>query len=166
MRLFIITTVLVLMSSLAWAQTQKIAYVESERIVPEMPAYKKAQSELKAYTKQLQKVLQQKQTALEKDYVAVMDSIKQGIMNELQKQRAQIRLQNGQQQLQQEASNADKKVAQKEGDLIEPLYKRFNEALEAVAKAEGYTYILDKQFMLYFVGGIDATDKVKTKLGI
>lgn len=166
MRLFIITTVLVLMSSLAWAQTQKIAYVESESIVPEMPAYKKAQSELKAYTKQLQKVLQQKQAALEKDYAAVMDSIQQGIMNELQKQRAQIRLQNGQQQLQQEASNADKKVTQKEGDLIEPLYKKFNEALESVAKAEGYTYILDKQFMLYFVGGIDATDKVKAKLGI
>jgi outer membrane protein len=166
MRLFIITSLLVLMSSIGWAQTQKIAYIESESIVPEMPAYKKAQSELQAYTKQLQKVLQQKQMALEKDYAAVMDSIQKGIMNQLQQQRAQIRIQNGQQQLQQEALNADKKVAKKEGDLIEPLYKKFNEALEAVAKQEGYTYILDKKFMLYFVGGIDATDKVSAKLGI
>lgn len=154
------------MSNFVWAQNQKIAYIESERIVPEMSAYKKAQSELEAYTKQLQKVLQQKQMALEKDYAAVMDSIQKGIMNQLQQQRAQIRIQNGQQKLQQEALEADKKVVKKEGDLIEPLYKKFNEALEAVAKVEGYTYILDKKFMLYAVSGIDATDKVRAKLGI
>lgn len=166
MKLVILASLLLFMSSIAHAQTQKIAYVESESIVPAMPEYKKAQSELQAYTKQLEKVLQQKKTSLEKDYASVMDSVDKGIMTQIQQQRAQTRIEGGQRGLQQEAMNADKKVAKKEGDLIEPLYKKFNDALESVAKTEGYTYIVDKKFMLYSVGGIDATDKVKAKLGM
>ena len=166
MKLFIVASLLIFMSSFSQAQTQKIAYVESESIVPAMPDYKRAQSELQAYTKQLEKVLQQKKTAIQKDYTAVMDSVKQGIMTKIQQERAQIRLEMGQQKLQQEAMNADQKVAKKEGQLIEPLYQKFNDALEAVARDEGYTYIVDKKFLLYSVGGIDATAKVKAKLGM
>lgn len=165
MRLLILFIVLVTSSSI-FAQNQKIAYVESEKIIPEMPAYKKAQSELQAYTRQLEKVLQQKKTVLEKDYASVMDSIQKGIMTQIQQQHAQVRLEIGQQKLQQEVVSADKKVAQKEGNLIEPLYKKFNDALEKVAKEEGCTYIFDKKFMLYTVEGINLTTKVKTKLGM
>jgi outer membrane protein len=166
MRLFILAGLLAFFSSFAQAQTQKIAFIESESIVPEMPAYKKAQSELQAYTKQLEKVLQQKKAALEKDYMSVMDSIEKGLMTPIQQKKAEERLQLGQQQLQQEAMQADKKVAEKEGKLIEPLYEKFEAAIQAVAKEEGYTYMVDKKFMLYSVGGIDATSKVKAKLGI
>ena len=154
------------LSSFVQAQNQKIAYVESESIVPSMPEYKKAQSELQAYAKQLEKVLQQKKGALERDYTAVMDSIQKGLMTPIQQQKAEQRIQKGQQDLQQEALQAEQRVAKKEGALIEPLYEKFNDALEAVARAEGYTYIVDKKFMLYSVGGIDATPKVKAKLGI
>lgn len=166
MRLLIIATLLLALSSFVQAQNQKIAYVESESIVPSMPEYKKAQSELQAYAKQLEKVLQQKKGALERDYTAVMDSIQKGLMTPIQQQKAEQRIQKGQQDLQQEALQAEQRVAKKEGALIEPLYEKFNDALEAVARAEGYTYIVDKKFMLYSVGGIDATPKVKAKLGI
>ncbi|MGH1336627.1 MAG: OmpH family outer membrane protein [Aureispira sp.] len=166
MRLFIVASLLICMSSFALAQTQKVAYVASENIIPAMAEYKKAQSELQAYTKQLEKILQQKKAAIEKDYAAVMDSVQKGIMTKIQQERAQVRLETGQQKLQQEAMNADQKVAKKEGQLIEPLYKKFNDALEAVARDEGYTYIIDKKFLLYSVGGIDATAQVKEKLGM
>lgn len=166
MRIIILTSLLALLCSFAQAQSQKIAYVESESIVPSMPEYKKAQSELQAYAKQLEKVLQQKKAALEKDYTAVMDSIQKGLMTPIQQREAQTRLQQAEQQLQQEALKAEQRVAKKEGDLIEPLYKKFNDALEAVARAESYTYIVDKKFLLYSLGGIDATPKVKAKLGI
>ncbi len=166
MRLFILAGLLAFFSSFAQAQTQKIAYVESESIVPAMPDYKKAQSQLQAYTQQLEKLLQQKKTKLEQDYASVMDSVQKGIMTPAQQKSAEYRLQKGQQELQQEAMNADQQVSKKEGALIEPLYEKFNTALAAVAKEEGYTYIVDKKFMLYSVNGIDATAKIKAKLGI
>ncbi len=44
--------------------------------------------------------------------------------------------------------------------------EKYKEALEKVAKANQYSYILDKKMLLYADGGIDATEKIKTALGI
>jgi outer membrane protein len=46
------------------------------------------------------------------------------------------------------------------------MYDKFNEALKEIAKKEGYSYVFDKKMMLYSDGGIDATDKLKEKLGV
>ena len=40
------------------------------------------------------------------------------------------------------------------------------EALKEIAKSEGYAYVIDKKLLLYSEGGIDATEKLKTKLGV
>jgi outer membrane protein len=68
--------------------------------------------------------------------------------------------------LQKEAADADKKLMDKEGELTKPLYEELDAALKKVAKENEYGYILDKKFLLYSEGGIDATAKVKTALGI
>lgn len=145
---------------------QTIAYVEAEKIMPEMEAYKQAKSEVEAYGKQLQKVLEKKQADLQAYYAEVMDSIKKGLMTPKQQQEAEAKLQKMQAELQQEAQDADRKLVEKEAQLIEPIYKKFNEAVAKVAKENNYMYVLDKQMLLYSVGGIDATEKVKTALGI
>ncbi|MBL4649531.1 MAG: OmpH family outer membrane protein [Aureispira sp.] len=153
----------------AWSQksiAQTIAYVETEKVVPEMESYKKAKSEVEAYGKQLQKVLEKKQKDLQVYYAAVTDSIKKGLMTPKEQQEAEAKLQKMQNELQQEAQAADRKLVEKEAELVMPVYKKFNEAVAKVAKENKYQYVLDKQLLLYSLGGIDATEKIRTVLGI
>ena len=46
------------------------------------------------------------------------------------------------------------------------MYEKFNEALKSIAKSSNYAYILDKKLLLYSEGGEDATQKLKTALGV
>lgn len=152
-----------------WSQNlsaQNIAYVESEKIVPEMDAYKKAKSEVEAYGQQLQKMLTKKKADAEAYYAEVVDSVKKGLMTPKQQQEADAKLEKMRMELQTEAQDADRKLMEKEAKLIEPIYKAFNDAVEQVAAENGYMYVLDKKMLLYSKGGIDATEKVKTALGI
>lgn len=165
MRLIIIGIVLLLGQGLA-AQNQRIAYIESQAILKAMPAYKKAQSDLESFTKQLEKQLQNAQNKAQSHYSEVMDSIKQQIMTPRQQKAAEVRLQQMQTDLQQSAMSAERRLTERETQLVEPVYETFNKAVAKVAKENNYTYVLDKQFMIYSTGGIDATTKVKTALGI
>ena len=147
------------------AQT-KIAYIVSEDIVPEMPAYKRAKSEVEAYGKQLQKILEGKQLEAQQYYEDIMRKAQNGELTPKQEQEAQTKLQEMQANLQKEAADADQKLVTKEGELTKPLYEELDAALKKVAKEKGYAYILDKKFLLYSEGGIDATEQVKTALGL
>lgn len=166
LNLLSVLTVIAFMALGTTANAQKIAYIVSEDIVPEMPAYKRAKSEVEAYGKQLQKVLEGKQADAQKYYQEIMEKAQRGELTPKQEQEAQAKLQQMQADLQKEAADADKKLMEKEGELTKPLYEELDKALKKVAKDNQYSYILDKKFLLYSEGGIDATAKVKTALGI
>ncbi len=148
------------------AQTQKIAYIVSESIVPEMPAYKRAKSEVEAYGKQLQKVLELEQKKAQDYFQDISKRAQEGTLTPKEQQEAEVKLQQMQADLQKQAADADRKMAEKEGELTKPLYEELDNALKKVAKENNYAYILDKKFLLYSEGGIDATAKVKSALGI
>lgn len=166
LNLLSVFTVIAFMALASNANAQKIAYIVSEDIVPEMPAYKRAKSEVEAYGKQLQKVLEAKQKEAQEYYQDIMEKAQRGELTPKQEQEAQVKLQEMQANLQKEAADADRKLAEKEGELTKPLYEELDKALKKVAQENQYTYILDKKFLLYSEGGIDATSKVKTALGI
>lgn len=145
---------------------QKIAFVDVDQIVPEMPAYKRAKSEVEAYGKQLQKVLEGKQAEAQQYLQEMAGKEQRGELTPKQAQEAQQKLQQMQADLQKQASEADQKLMKKEAELTKPLYEELDKALKSVAKDNGYSYILDKKLLLYSEGGIDATAKIKTALGI
>lgn len=165
MRLFIIGLGLLLWNR-GIAQTQRIAYIESQTILKAMPAYKKAQSDLESYALQLERQLQHAQNESQEHYKAVIDSIQQEIMTPRQQKKAEVRLQQMQVDLQQAAMSAERRLADRETKLVEPVYETFNKAVAKVAQEKGYTYVLDKQFMVYSTSGIDATAQVKQALGV
>lgn len=145
---------------------QQIAYIESEVIVPEMPAYKRAKSEVEAYSMQLQKVLEKKKAEMDAYIKAVTDSVRRGLMNPREQQEAEAKLQKMQVDLQKDIAEADNKLAKKEAELTQPIYEEFDKAVTKVAEENRYHYVLDKKILLYSAGGINATEKVKTALGI
>lgn len=160
-----LSAVLVLLA-FSTSSAQKIAHVDADAIIPAMPEYKSAKSNVEAYSKQLQKSLEAEQTKMQQYYQEVMQKAQSGGMAPVEQQKAEEKLQTMQADLQKKASEADQQLMEKEAALTEPLYKKFNEALEKVAKANGYAYIFDKKLLLYSDGGIDATAKVKEALGL
>ncbi|AFC23242.1 OmpH family outer membrane protein [Saprospira grandis] len=145
---------------------QKMAHVDGDAIIPNMPAYKRAKAEVESYGKILQKQLEAESKKVQDFYTSTMEKAQQGLLSPAQQKQAEEQLQKMQQALQQKSAEAERSLAKKEQDLIKPLYEQFNKALTDVAAENGYSYIMDVKLIMYSEGGIDATSKVKAKLGI
>ncbi|WBM74979.1 OmpH family outer membrane protein [Saprospira grandis] len=152
-------------SSVSYGQ-QKIAYVDADVIIPNMPEYKRAKAEVESYRKILEKQLEGKQATMQQYYADVMAKVQAGTMTPIQQKEAEQKLAKMQEDLQKQALKADEDLVRKEQDLTKPLYEKFESKLKEVAKENGYAYILDKKMLLYSQGGTDATAKLKAKLGI
>ena len=152
--------------SSASAQAQKIAYIDPEQIIPNMPEYKAAKSELEQYKNILQKQIEGEQAKMQQYYTDVMTKVQQGVLAPAQQKAEEEKLMKMQEELQRKGAKMEEDMATKEQDLTKPMYDKFNEALKAVAKANGYAYIFDKKLLLYSEGGDDATAKLKAQLGV
>ncbi len=146
------------------ANAQKVAYISADDILFKMPAYNRIKLASDAYSKQMQKMLEAKETQMQTFYQSTMDKAQKGELTPQLEKKAQQQLEEMQSNLQKDAASADKKLADKEAELTKPLYEELDAALKKVAKENGYSCILDKKFILY--GAIDATAQVKTALGI
>lgn len=153
------------------AQTQKIGYAETEYIFSQMPAFKQVDVDLKAHGTQLQAQLEAKSKELETKYKAYQgmpattpDAIRADKERELQA------LQEGIQKFQQDAQTS---FENKRAKLMEPLFAQVAEAISAVAKEQGYTFIINPGLMggggdilLYSDEKYDISAAVLKKLGI
>lgn len=60
------------------------------------------------------------------------------------------------------AKQLDERLSNKQRELLEPIYKKIDAAIEKVAKKKGLAVIVDKGFVVY--GGVDITNEVGTSL--
>ncbi|HLI93422.1 MAG TPA: OmpH family outer membrane protein [Puia sp.] len=163
-------TVLAVCASLvlAGSSTQaqgKIGVISLAELVPNMPEYKKADTAMNEFNNALQQQYQemvneyQTQAAelSSKDtakYTSAQLEIKRKDLGDLL-----TKLQGWNQQAQQMQN-------QKNQELMAPITKKAMEAIQAVAKENGYTYILSKDQALVSPPGDDILPLVKKKLGI
>lgn len=168
-----LTLAVALMLCATAASAQKFGRVDLAAIVPNMPEFKEAQTNLEAYGLDLQNQLEQiqvefnqKYAEYEKNRATYTDTIRQ--MKESELQQLQQRFQEFQQIAQQD-------IQQKEAELMEPIYNKANEAVKAVAEAGGYMAIFStagdmatSAGLAYFdpVALTDITAEVKKNLGI
>lgn len=146
---------------------QKFAHMNSQEVITVMPEFTKAQADLDALAKQYQKEMETGEAELNKKYQEFLqqaDSLPQNIAERRQKEIQDMAQR--QQQFQQEAAQAMQKA---QTDAMAPIYKKLDEAIQAVGKAEGVIYIFDlARTSIPYIGteSIDLTAKVKTQLGI
>ena len=150
----------------AMAQT-KFAHMNSQEVISVMPEFTKAQADLDAMSKKYQEEMQRTQEEFNKKYqefLAQQDSLPKNISERRQKELNDMAQR--QEQFQQEAYQAMQKAQQ---DAMTPIYKKLDEAIQAVGKTEGAIYIFDlARTPIPFVSAqsTDVTAKVKTQLGI
>lgn len=163
MKKFLVVVVMALGAFAANAQN-KIGYISPDELIGVMPEAEKADAELKAYQgelaergQDLMKDLSAKDSVFVKDsakYTPTMRNIKRQELIELY-QRVQ-----GWQNQAQEMYNAE---AQKK---IAPIRVKAMEAIKAVAKENGYSYVLDVNGVIVAPPGDDLLPLVKKKLNI
>ena len=143
---------------------QKIGYISADEIIQLMPEAATVQNQLDQYQQSLYQNAQEKQQALNdaiqkflKDSATLSASMKEVRRNDLQKQ---------QQELAGESQRIQDQFAQKRQELSAPIQKKLQDAIEAVAKENGYTYIMPKEALIVMPPGNDIGPLVIKKLGL
>ena len=157
---------LFVMSGVAQAQV-KIAHVNTAEILDAMPDKAKAEKDLEKYYGELQSQLE----TMAKEYQAKMQDYEanQATMSNLVKQSKEKEIIDIQNRIQQFQANAEGEFEKKRAELLSPILEKIQNAINAVGKEKGYTYVLDLATgATVFVGddAVDATKDVKGKLGI
>ena len=149
--------------------TLKFGHMNSTDIIPTMPEYTKAISELQALEKNYTDEIQPTQAEFTKKYQEFQQAIAKDSLPQNIAERRQKELQDmaeRQEQFQQEAQQGMQKAQQ---EKMAPVYQKLDNAIKAVGEAEGVIYVFDlARTQIPYIGAqsIDLTTKVKAQLGI
>ena len=137
--------ILVAVMSVAFqANAQKVGYIDTEKILSSIPAYKSAQQQLESLSNQYQ-------SAIESEYAKV-----ETLYNRYQQQKSNLTAQARQikeneiiqreqavKELQKEYFGAEGAMQQHSSRLLDPIKEKVDEAIVKVAQKGGYMVILD-----------------------
>ena len=126
------------------ANAQKVGYIDTEKILSSIPAYKSAQQQLESLSNQYQ-------SAIEAEYAKV-----ETLYNRYQQQKSNLTVQARQireneiiqkeqavKELQKEYFGAECAMQQHSSRLLDPIKEKVDEAIAKVAQKGGYMVILD-----------------------
>jgi outer membrane protein len=143
----------------------KFGYVSMQELITSMPEYKKADTAMNEF----QTALGQNYDDMVKEYneqsilVTGKDTAKfTAAQLELKRKAVGDLLQ----KLQGWQTQAQQLAQQKNQELIAPIQKKALEAIQAVAKENGFTYVIQKEQLLVSPPGEDLLPLVKKRLGI
>lgn len=154
-------------SASAFAQkTVKLGHINSSDLMQIMPGKDSAQAAFEAEVKILDGELKAMQEELEKKLNDYQERKSQ--MTELIRSTKEQELNDLNQRIQVYQQNAQKKLQEKEAELLQPIIDRAKQAISDVAKENGYTYIFDTSAgaVLYQQDSDDILNLVKKKLGL
>lgn len=164
-------TLIVGVTSLATAQS-KVAHINSQKLLSEMPEMKSAQAQLQkleqSYTKDIEasvKEYQAKVQEFQNKISALTEDQLRARQAEFEKESKNLEtMQNNIRQAQQTAAQD---LQKKQESLLAPLYEKAKKAVEKVAKAQGFHYVLDstQPGTVIFAEGKDLFNDVKKELG-
>ncbi|MDR0844778.1 MAG: OmpH family outer membrane protein [Tannerella sp.] len=148
----------------AFAQEVKIAYVNTGEVINLMPELGELETKMAALNAQYEKDFKQMQDEYTKKYTEFMEQEKE--LTENIKLRRQEELQTMMDRIQNFAPVAQQDIEKTQSELFAPIQKKLTDAIKAVGEEQGYTCIINPQVLLYTGTAIDATQLVKTKLGL
>lgn len=164
-KLSVLFAAVMMFVSMSIAKAQKVATVDVEAILSMMPEKKKADEQLLSVFKAKQAEIQKQAQTWQEEVAAYQKAA--ATMTEAQRTAKEGELQKKQQNIQQMSEAAQKDYTEKQQAAYAPIDKKFMEATEKAAKANGWDFIFDSNTMgLIYKGGADATASVKKELGL
>ncbi|HEY1025946.1 MAG TPA: OmpH family outer membrane protein [Sphingobacteriaceae bacterium] len=152
---------------------QKFAHINSAELLQSMPEMKTADATFQTFAKAKQTQLEQmdaerqkKMNIYQEKYKTLSEANKETVGKELEVLVKEI--QDMEKRIGETEQKAQEEVKTKQAELYQPVYKKAETAVKAVAKEKGYAYVFDvsQPGVVYFEGGDDLLPLVKAKLGI
>lgn len=164
MKKLIVSMLLLLPLGLA-AQEMKIAIVNTQEVFSLLPELNDVENQIATFRKQYEdqmKGMEDEYNRKYADLTAQSDSLTENIRILRIQEIEDIRT-----RLENFIPTARQEIEKKQNELVAPLEEKIHRAIKEVADENGYSYVMSPQVMLYTgSGAIDATSKVKAKLGL
>ena len=159
-------TAIVLLGALSFTNAQsKMAHINVQQLLSEMPEMKAAQAELKkleeTYKADLQSSFQEFQSK------AKLYESEAASKTQAENEKRAVELQNFERNLGEARQTASQELQKKQGELYQPILKKANDAVQKVAKTQGFQYVLDASpgSGVILAEGKDLLADVKKELG-
>lgn len=167
-KLLKLTLVVAAMLSSTTLYAQKFACINSQDVLLVMPETKEMNTNLEAFSKELQEQIEQIQVEFNNKYAEFEKG--QATMSDAVKQMKQQELQQLNERYQQFQQYAQQDYQKKQQELLTPIQQKLTTAIEKVAKAGGYLAVFDTAFptLAYFdtAAMVDLAPAVRKELGI
>ncbi len=143
----------------------KVAHIDVQQLLSDMPEMKAAQSELKKLSETLQADIQGAMTELRNKFTQYNSEAANMSKEENDKRAAE--LQGHEKTIGEAQQNAQQEIQKKQAELFAPISDKAKAAIEKVAAAQGYDYVIDAQAGggLIVAKGKDLLAEVKQELG-
>ena len=162
-KLSVLFAAVMMFVTVGMVNAQKVASMDYEAVLSAMPETKKMTTDLDTFSKTKSDELNKQAEAFHKE---VQQYQAEGAkLTEAQRTAKEAELQKKQQNLQQLQQTAQKDLATKRDTAVKPIIEKLNNAVEKVAKANGFDFIVDSTALIYKAGP-DATPLVKKELGL
>ena len=147
---------------------QKFGHVKFAEILTVMPEYTKAQTAIQAQQKQYEDEMKRASDELTKKFTEYQQE--QANLPKNIQERRQKELQELNEKGMQFQADAQQQLQKAYAEMMEPIYKKIDDAIKAVGQEGGYVYIFDlNRTDIPFVNeslSTDVTPAVKGKLGL
>lgn len=170
-KIFLLLTLFAFIASVQ-AQDVKIGYTSVASVFPHLPMYTKAQDSITKTQNSFYRQLEEAQLEIKTKYDKLVADSKTGDFPQVVLQNRATALQTLEQQLEQNQQSYQRSLQNLQISLIQPIQLKFQEAVQAVGKENGYTFILSSQDgmgqdnFLYSTDKIDITLLVLEKMGV
>ncbi|CAN5254340.1 OmpH family outer membrane protein [soil metagenome] len=146
----------------------KFGHINAQELLVALPGYKTAEKQLQDYAKKLQDAymkMQDDYNKLLKDYETASKSAStpKPVLEDLVSQIVDL-----EKRMEKLQGNSEQQLLEKQAELLKPLEDQIMNAVKAVAKEGGFTYIFDSSIgnLLVSPDGDNVMPLVKKKLGI
>jgi outer membrane protein len=144
----------------------KFGHIDTNELLGMMPGREAAQQELERYARELEAQFTTMQREFQTKYQDYLEN--QETFSQLIRQSRERELTSLQERIMEFQESAQEDLIAKENQLLQPIVEQARNAIEEVAKENGYTYVFDRSMgvLLYSEPSDDIMPKVKVKLGI
>ena len=151
-------------------QAQKVAYVDIDYVLKNIPEYNDAQKQLDEISATWKKEIDEKYSEIDKLYkqyqaeqVLLTEEMKQSRQKEIQDKEKAAK------ELQTKRFGYQGDLFQKRQELVQPIQDKVYDAIQKIATTKGYDFVLDKSsgsVVLYANTKMNISDQVLTSMGI
>ena len=160
----ILLAITLFIGSISFINAQsKIAHINTQELIAAMPEAKTAQTELEKLSKSLETDF--KNTSEEYQRKVTQYEAEASTKTDEENQKRGVELQEMQQSIIQFRQNGEQELRQKQGDLFNPIQEKALAAIQKVARAQGFQYVMDSSTLI-MAEGKDLMVDVKKELGI